>query len=112
MSDLFIKAALGPHIVKLRITGEHAWRAATLENTAWLTELERGHLPLACHLWCMLDGNVKGISGPKDVFALITNENAEELWNAVTQCWDLAKTPGPGSKNANGSTPSQSPASS
>ena len=112
MSDLFIKAALGPHFIKLRITGEHAWRMATLENPSWLRELDRGHLPLACHLWCMMDGKLKGINGPKDIFALITDANAAELWGAVQQCWELANPPEPGSKNVNGSTHSDSPASS
>jgi hypothetical protein len=112
-SKLFTKVLLGGESYKLRLTPEYRWRILTLENPKWASDFKRrGLLALACQVWALLDEPEEcAIKGPKDVLALLNEKNCEDVMRAVSEAIALAN-PEPGTKNADGSTPLRSPASS
>lgn len=111
MSDHFTKAVVGDVVLKLRVTPQFKWRRATIENPAWLDDGRDTDLKLACLIWCLLDGEHKGVKTVRDAFMLISDANRKELWEAVSTAWDLSK-PEADSKNADSSTKPQPPTSS
>jgi len=111
MSELFTRVALGTQVVQLRVTPRFRWRRATLENPDWISGTRDTDLRLACLIWCMLDGEYKSAGSVQAIFDQITDANRKELWDAVSQAWELAN-PKAGEKNEQGSTNSPQPSSS